>query len=140
MTEKINNSFVLNGKRIGTIDGKTLKMYRDETRHIYRVLSAFCLNTETVNSGSERFVIDTGRRLYSIQLETIKKLRSKLNLFVTFKTERQLAIPLKCWDRYEKPDISFPVYIGMSPDDFVDTCDGRWRSRLIAYSQVEIKL
>lgn len=134
----MDKKLILNGKTIGTVKDDCIVMYRNEGRHLYRVLSAWCLNIETVNCGVNRFIIEAGKTRYEISLDVIKKLRSKINLFVTFKTERQLAIPLKCWDRYEKPNISFPSYIGMSPDDFIDTCDGRWRSRLIAFSQVEI--
>jgi len=131
----------MNGKTIGQIDGTALIMKRNTERHFYRVLNAWCLNIEVVNSGVEKFIIDTEQRQrYVITLSAIKALRSKVNLFVTFGVERQLAIPVQCWDKYSFENLSFPVFIGMPPAEFIETCSGRWRSRLIAYGQTEITI
>lgn len=133
-----NNKLLLNGKQVGFMQNDILTMKRIFHKHHYYVLDAWCLNVEVVNSGASRFVIETDTERYIISLDKIMKLRSKLNLFVTFGTERQLAIPLKCWDRYNLPEVSFPVFIGIPPDEFVDSCSGRWRSRLISSSQMEL--
>lgn len=138
MVEIKNDVFRLNGKPIGFVSGNTLIMKRTMQKHHYHILNSWNLNVETVNSGLTQFIIDTDTERYIIKLPTIQNLRKKLNLFVTFQKERQLAVPLECWDKYKKPDLTFPTYIGMPAESFVQNCTGRWRSRLIAYSQTEI--
>jgi len=138
MIEIKNNIVRLDGKAIGRIESNALFMRRTMQKHHYRVLDAWCLNVETVNVGVDKFIIDAGAEIYTISVGTIKKLRTYINMFVTFGKERQLAIPLKCWDKYEKTNKTFPVYIGMSPDAFAESCTGRWTGRLIAFSQMEI--
>jgi hypothetical protein len=140
MVEILNERFILNGHCIGFVDGNALIMKRTKQKHLYNVLNSWNLNVETINGGVDKFIIDTDQERYVISLDVIQKLRGKLNLFVTFKQERQLAIPLQLWDRYNKPDLSFPVYIGIPPETFVESCQGRWRSRIIAHSQMEIVL
>ena len=141
MLEKEFDILKLNGRKIGRIKDNVLLMKRNTGRHLYRVLDAWCLNVEVVNSGVDKFVIDTElSERYVILLSRIKDLRSKLNLFVTFGQERQLAIPIQCWDKYSFENLSFPVFIGTPPSEFIDNCIGRWRSRLIAHGQLEIML
>lgn len=133
------DTLYLDAKVIGKIKNNTLFMKRNIGKHFYRVLDAWCLNIEVVNSGVDKFVIDTEQKeRFIIKFAAIKALRSKINMFVTFGEERQLAIPSKCWDRYSFENLSFPVFIGMPPAEFVDNCAGRWRSRLIANEQMEI--
>lgn len=139
MLEIKNNLLIMNGKSIGRIDKDCLIMRRNTTKHFYRVLDAWCLNIEVVNAGVRRFIIETEQKeRWVISFDTIKALRSHLNLFVTFGQERQLAIPALCWDRYSHENLSFPVFIGTPPAEFAEACPGRWRSRLIAHSQTEI--
>jgi hypothetical protein len=141
MIIKEKDVLYLDGKLIGKMEGNILYMKRNVSKHFYRVLDSWCLNIEVVNSGAERFVIDTEQReRFIIRLSAVKALRSKINMFVTFGQERQLAIPSKCWDRYSHENLSFPAFIGMPPTEFVDNCSGRWRSRLIANEQTEIAI
>lgn len=136
-----NESVKVNGKTIGKLKDKTLSMKRNHGRHFYRVLESWCINIDVINCGAERFVIDTDEKeRYIVSLSTIQALRSKLNMFVTFGQERQLAIPIQCWDKYSHNNLSFPVYIGTPASEFADNCAGRWQSRLIAYGQTEIPL
>jgi hypothetical protein len=136
-----NNSVKVNGKTIGKLEGKTLLMNRNHDRHFYRVLESWCINIDVVNCGAERFVIDTdNKERYTVSLSAIKALRSKLNMFVTFGQERQLAIPIQCWDKYSHSNLTFPTYIGTPAAEFADKCTGRWQSRLIAYGQTEIRI
>lgn len=136
-----NDILKMDGRHIGKIEGNALMMKRNMAKHFYRVLDAWCLNIEVINSGVERFIIDTEQRQrYIIKLSTIKALRSKINMFVTFNQERQLAIPVQCWDKYLYENLSFPAFIGMPASEFVDTCSGRWRSRKIPAGQLEIAL
>ena len=136
-----NNIVKLDGKAIGLLNGKVLTMRRNTARHFYRVLNAWCINVEVVNSGAERFIIDTEKReRFVVRLSVIQALRARVNVFVTCGQERKLAIPLQCWDKYSHDNLSFPVFIGIPPDEFVETCTGRWRSRLIAYRQMEISM
>lgn len=129
----------LGTKHIGRVEGSTLFMRRNTGRHLYRVLNAWCLNVDVVNGGFEQFVIDTEQcERFVIRYDTIQRLRTKLNLFITFQDERQLAIPVRCWDKYDYSNLSFPVLIGLLPEEFVESCRGRWRSRLIAYKQLDI--
>lgn len=143
MVNIINGQVVLDGRNIGKLNEReALVMRRSVERHKYRVLEAWCLNVEVVNCGAKRFIIDTTdtAERYVVTLDAIMRLRSVLNLFVTFGKERQLAVPLMCWDKYHHGNLSFPAQIGLQPADFADSCTGRWRSRLIARSQMEIQL
>jgi hypothetical protein len=136
-----NENYILklDGKTIGTINDGGLYMKRNTVKHFYRVLDAWCLNIEVINCGADKFVIDTEKKeRYIITLATIKALRSQANLFVTFGQERQLAIPAQCWDKYSHENLSFPVFIGTPPTEFTNICTGRWRSRLLAFGQLEI--
>lgn len=136
-----NNIVILDGRTIGRLQKNALIMRRNTGRHFYRVLDAWCLNIEAVNCGAEWFIIDTEKKeRWVIAHQTIRNLRSKVNLFVTCGQERQLAIPAVCWDRYSHENLSFPVFIGVPPSEFAETCSGRWRSRLLAYGQMEIGL
>lgn len=134
-----NDILKMDGRTIGRMEGNTLIMRRNVSKHFYRVLDAWCLNVEVINSGAEKFIIDTEQKQrYIITLPVIKALRAQVNLFVTFGQERQLAIPAQCWDKYSHENLSFPVFIGTPPSEFAETCTGRWRSRLIAFGQLEI--
>ena len=115
MVEIKNSILRLNGKPLGRVENNKLYMVRAKNRHFYRVLESWCLNVEIVNSGVEWFIINVSEdgSQYRITLDKIKKLRSKVNMFVSFKDEHQLAIPAKCWDCYAKNNMSFPVFIGM---------------------------
>jgi hypothetical protein len=136
-----NESVKVNGKTIGKLKEKTLFMKRNHERHFYRVLESWCINIDVINCGAEKFVIDTDKKeRYVVSFSTIQSLRSKLNMFVSFGQERQLAIPVQCWDKYLHSNLSFPVYIGTPASEFADNCKGRWQSRLIAYGQTEIQL
>lgn len=137
-----SGKLMMDGKTIGEmVDEKTLLMKRNKERHHYRALDAWCLNIDVVNSGISRFVIDTVQReRFVIHLEKINQLRKHINMFVSFGSERQLAIPIQCWDRYVYENLSFPAYIGMEAADFADTCRGRWQSRLISHQQIEIRM
>jgi len=136
-----NESVKVNGKTIGKLKEKTLFMRRNHERHFYRVLDSWCINIDVINCGAKKFVIDTDEKeRYVVSFSTIQSLRSKLNMFVSFRQERQLAIPVQCWDKYSHNNLSFPVYIGTPASEFADNCAGRWQSRLIAYGQTEIQL
>lgn len=136
----------LNGRLMAEISGEDILMKRVRSRHLYRVLNAWCVNTEIVAICKKRFIValPDGDR-YIISISKVSQLRSKLNMFVTLGTERQLAIPLECWDYYVRninpaTEPEFPAAIGLSADEFVAAPDGRWRSRLIAHSQMEMSL
>jgi len=148
MLENKNNilSLILNGNKkkvIGRIEGSNLFMVRSMDKHFYRVLNAWCINIEVANEPSiEQIIIKLNDGTeYHIFTKKIKALRSKVNMFISHaEGERQLAIPLQCWDKYSKDKLMFPSYIGIPADEFVDVCAGRWRGRLIAYSQKEINI
>lgn len=141
MVTIVNGTMKLDARTIGKVENDKLLMHRSRMKHYYRVLNAWCINIDVINSGVTKFIItvDDGDK-YIIGLDKIKALRSKLNMFVTFKDERQLAIPHSCWDRYVKENKDFPIATGIPADEFAEKCDGRWRSRLVAYSQRDIEL
>jgi hypothetical protein len=132
----------LNGRIVGELEGDAIIMKRVRSKHHYRVLNAWCVNTEVVAVAPKKLAVklSDGDR-YVISIHKVDQLRSKLNLFVTMGTERQLAIPLECWDYYAQYSPNhIPQAIGLSAEEFVSSPDGRWKSRLIAYGQTEIKL
>lgn len=142
MISQKGNKLYIGGKMVGIIHGKNVVMRRSPKHHFYRVLNAWCVNTEILPFAEVSLVIEISRnKFYVISLARLEQLRSRLNMYVTFGQERQLAIPLECWDVYSSNAVdAMPASIGVSPLDFVENAPGRWVSRIIAQAQIEIPL
>lgn len=138
MISQRGNNLYIGSKVVGTIKGGDVFMKRNKGRHIYRVLNAWCVNTEILPFATSSLVIDVGNsELYVIKMYRLEQLRAKLNMYITFKDERQLAIPIECWDKFSTGTL--PDSIGVSPSEFVENAPGRWKSRIIAQEQLEIQ-
>jgi hypothetical protein len=95
------------GRIIGTFDGTTLRLKRKRSKHLYRVLDAWCVDlgllVRAADAGVERVVI--------VDSEANETYEAELNDILNYGTVidhgagTQIALPTKFWLRSSMPQL-----------------------------------
>jgi len=89
-------------RKIGFLNGSTLRMWRDRDKHLYRKLNAWCFDLDAFNHYSEVqvFIVEAeeGKRYLTIR-DAFEKYATKINWAGH---GEQLALPLEYWEEFSE--------------------------------------
>jgi hypothetical protein len=95
------------GRIIGTFDGTTLRLKRKRSKHLYRVLDAWCVDlgvlVRAADAGVERVVIvdSESGETYEAELDDILN----YGTVIDHGAGVQVALPLRYWLRSSMPQL-----------------------------------
>lgn len=87
-------------RKIGFLNGQTLRMWREEQSHLYRKLNAWCFDVDAYNmhDNIQIFIVEEkeGKRYIALR-DTFDKYAKKINWPGH---GEQLALPLEYWQEF----------------------------------------
>jgi len=91
------------GKTLGHLEGDTITIKKDLTKHVYRHLYSFCITKQLFDDERiQCFIFDTGFNKYIINKEQLFDFMQYYNAYFSFGSEeRQIAIPLILMDIFD---------------------------------------
>lgn len=128
----------LGSKMIAQIDDGACVIERSKDKHFYRVLDSWCLNYDLVKELVEKevtriqIVDKKNAKIYEVDLSKVRDFSKRFNTFLSFGTEKQVAVPLPLWDVFRVSNgIDTLESLGKSTDAYASSLfRGRWAERL----------
>ncbi len=128
----------LGSKMIAQIDDGACVIQRSKDKHFYRVLDSWCLNYELVKELVEKevtriqIVDKKNAKIYEVDLSKVRELTKRFNTFLSFGSEKQVAVPLPLWDVFRVANgMDSLESLGKTVDAYASsTFTGRWAERL----------
>lgn len=128
----------LGSKMIAQIDEEVCIIERSKDKHFYRVLDSWCLNYDLLKELVERnvariqIVDKKNAKIYEVDLSKVRELTKRFNTFLSFGSEKQVAVPLPLWDVFRVANgMDSLESLGKTVDAYASsTFTGRWAERL----------
>lgn len=128
----------IGSKLIAQIGDGACTIERSKERHFYRALNSWCLNYELVKEMLDKnvkriqIVDKKAGKTYELELTEVQVLMQKFNAFLSFGTEKQVAVPLSLWEVYGvRNGKDVHEVPGISAEEFANTTfTGRWGQRI----------
>jgi len=115
-------NIILEGRKVGefNLDTKVFETRR-KIEHIYKNLQSFCFSKSVLDKIPDwrKIVIKTNHIIFEIERTDFEALSKYLNLFISFGTDVQIAIPLKMFSEKDI-DTEIEKRTQMTVVDFVE--------------------
>lgn len=115
-------NIMLEGRKVGefNLDTKIFETKR-KLEHIYKNLQAFCFSKSVLEKVPDwkKIIIKTNHTIFEIERTDFEALNKYLNLFISFGTDVQIAIPLKMFSEKDI-DTEIEKRSQMTVIDFVE--------------------
>ena len=129
---------MLSGKKVGefNIDTKVFETKR-KLEHIYKNLQSFCFSKSVLEKIPDwkKIIVKTNHTIFEIERTDFEALAKYLNLFISFGTDVQIAIPIKMFSEKDI-DTEIEKRCQMTVADFIENvifkidAYSAWKNRL----------